>query len=121
MFSLESIRGAISNLGRRKLRSCLTMLGMIFGVGAVIAMLSIGAGAERESLRIIENFGIRNIIIQAKDFKPEELRQIGTEALGLSLRDRDALANVINPRPLVSAKRVVKTFQVVSDTGRSDS
>src|SRR5262245_38280399 len=121
MFTLESLRDAIGNLSRRKLRSFLTMLGMIFGVGAVIAMLSIGAGAERESLRIIENFGIRNIIIQAKDFKPEELRQIRTESLGLSLRDRDALATVINPRPLVSAKRVVKTFQVVSETGRSDS
>ena len=61
--------GALVNLGRHKLRSFLTMLGMIFGVGAVIAMLSIGAGAEQESLRIIENFGIRNIIIQAKEFK----------------------------------------------------
>jgi putative ABC transport system permease protein len=121
MFSLESIRGAISNLGRRKLRSFLTMLGMIFGVGAVIAMLSIGAGAERESLRIIENFGIRNIIIQAKEFKQEELKQIRTESLGLALRDLKALEAVLQPKPLISAKRVVKTFQVISDKGRSDS
>ena len=121
MFTFESVRVALSNLGRRKLRSFLTMLGMIFGVGAVIAMLSIGAGAERESLRIIENFGIRNIIIQAKEFKPEELRQIRTESLGLTLRDTEALAAVLQPKPLVSAKRVVKTFQVVSEKGRSDS
>ena len=121
MFTFESVRVALSNLGRRKLRSFLTMLGMIFGVGAVIAMLSIGAGAERESLRIIENFGIRNIIIQAKEFKPEELRQIRTESLGLTLRDIEALAAVLRPKPLVSAKRVVKTFQVVSEKGRSDS
>jgi putative ABC transport system permease protein len=121
MFSLESIRGALSNLGRRKLRSFLTMLGMIFGVGAVIAMLSIGAGAERESLRIIENFGIRNIIIQAKEFKQEELKQIRTESLGLALRDLKALEAVLQPKPLISAKRVVKTFQVISDKGRSDS
>ncbi len=121
MFSFESIRGALSNLGRRKLRSFLTMLGMIFGVGAVIAMLSIGAGAERESLRIIENFGIRNIIIQAKEFKQEELKQIRTESLGLALRDLEALEAVLKPKPLVSAKRVVKTFQVISDKGRSDS
>ena len=121
MFTFESIRVALSNLARRKLRSFLTMLGMIFGVGAVIAMLSIGAGAERESLRIIENFGIRNIIIQAKDFKPEELRQIRTESMGLSLRDLKALEAVLEPRPRVSAKRVVKTFQVVSEKARSDS
>ncbi len=91
------------------------MLGMIFGVGAVIAMLSIGAGAERESLRIIENFGIRNIIIQAKEFKAEELRQIRTESLGLALRDVEALQTVLQPKPAISAKRVVKTFQVISE------
>ncbi len=117
----ETISVAVSNLGRRKLRSLLTMLGMIFGVGAVIAMLSIGAGAERESLKIIENFGIRNIIIQAKEFKAEELRQIRTESLGLAMRDVRALESVLRPKPRISAKRVVKTFQVISDAGRSDS
>jgi putative ABC transport system permease protein len=121
MFLFESIKVAFSNLTRRKLRSLLTMLGMIFGVGAVIAMLSIGAGAERESLRIIENFGIRNIIIKAKEFKPEELKQIRTESLGLALRDVDALRAVLKPQPAISAKRVVKTFQVLSEKGRSDS
>jgi len=121
MFTIESVKVALSNLGRHKLRSFLTMLGMIFGVGAVIAMLSIGAGAERESLRIIENFGIRNIIIQAKEFKTEELRQIRAESLGVSLRDVEALEAVLKPKPLISAKRIVKTFQVVSERNRSDS
>ena len=83
MFTMESVKVALSNLGRRKLRSFLTMLGMIFGVSAVIAMLSIGAGAESESLRTIESFGIRNIIISAKDFKQEELKQIRVDSLGL--------------------------------------
>ncbi len=121
MFNLETLQVAINNLSRRKLRSFLTMLGMIFGVGAVIAMLSIGAGAERESLRIIENFGIRNIIIQAKEFKAEELKQIRTESLGLALRDVEALESILQPKPQISAKRVVKTFQVISEKGRSDS
>jgi len=121
MFTLESATVAVADLTRHKLRSFLTMLGMIFGVGAVVAMLSIGAGAEKESLRIIESFGIRNIIIQAKEFKPEELRQIRTESLGVSLRDVEALQAVLKPKPLISAKRVVKTFQVVSDTGKADS
>src|SRR5262245_65905622 len=115
MFTLERLRDATSNLSRRKLLSFLTMLGMIFGVGAVIAMLSSGAGAERESLRIIENFGIRNIIIQAKEFKQEELKQIRTESLGLALRDLKALEAVLQPKPLVSAKREVKTYQVISE------
>jgi putative ABC transport system permease protein len=121
MIATETVTTALANLGRHKLRSFLTMLGMIFGVGAVIAMLSIGAGAERESLDIIENFGIRNIIIQAKEFKTEELQQIRTESLGVSLRDVDALQSILKPPPLISASRLVKTYQIVSDKGRTDS
>jgi len=97
------------------------MLGMIFGVGAVIAMLSIGAGAEQESIKTIENLGIRNIIIQAKEFKEEELRQIRTESLGVSLRDVEALETILKPKPLISGSRLVKTYQVNSSKARSDS
>src|SRR5512139_2969042 len=118
MISAETMIGALASLGRHKLRSFLTMLGMIFGVGAVIAMLSIGAGAEHESLKIIENFGIRNIIIQAKEFKAEELQQIRTESLGVSLRDVEALETIIKHKPLITASRLVKTYQVNSSKAR---
>jgi putative ABC transport system permease protein len=121
MISTETMIGALASLGRHKLRSFLTMLGMIFGVGAVIAMLSIGAGAEKESLDTIASFGIRNIIIKAKDFKSEELKQIRTESLGVSLRDVEALQTILKPKPLISAVRTVKTYQINSDKARSDS
>src|SRR6266852_5447358 len=49
----ETFRTALDNLATHKLRTALTMLGMIFGVGAVIAMLSIGAGGERKALKVI--------------------------------------------------------------------
>jgi putative ABC transport system permease protein len=119
MISMETMIGALASLGRHKLRSFLTMLGMIFGVGAVIAMLSIGA--EDESLRTIASFGIRNIIIQAKEFKAEELKQIRVESLGVSMRDVEALRTILKPKPLISASRLVKTYQVNSDKARSDS
>ncbi len=48
MSFVEALRSALGNLAAHKLRSALTMLGMIFGVGAVIAMMSIGAGAEKQ-------------------------------------------------------------------------
>ncbi len=121
MLSMETMIGALASLGRHKLRSFLTMVGMIFGVGAVIAMLSIGAGAEEESLRTIASFGIRNIIIQAKEFKTEELQQIRTESLGVSMRDVEALESILKPKPLISASRLVKTYQVNSEKARSDS
>ena len=121
MISTETMTGALVNLGRHKLRSFLTMLGMIFGVGAVIAMLSIGAGAEQQSLSIIENLGINNIIIRAKEFKTEELRQIRTESLGVSLRDLEALESILKPKPLITASRLVTTYQIISPKGRADS
>jgi len=121
MISMETVIGALTNLGRHKLRSFLTMLGMIFGVGAVIAMLSIGAGAQQQSLSIIENLGINNIIIRAKEFKEEELRQIRTESLGVSLRDLEALQSILKPKPLITASRLVTTYQIISEKGRADS
>ena len=74
MRASEAFRSALDNLSAHKLRSSLTMLGMMFGVGAVIAMLSIGAGAERRALSIIDKLGLRNVVVRAKDFKPEEQR-----------------------------------------------
>jgi putative ABC transport system permease protein len=97
------------------------MLGMIFGVGAVIAMLSIGAGAEKESQRNIASLGIRNIIVEAKEFKTEELKQIRTESLGVNMRDLEALQAILKPKPLISALRLMKTYQVNSAKARSDS
>lgn len=60
----------LKNLLRNKLRSFLTMLGIIFGVGSVIAMLSIGAGARQEILDRIGELGVKNIIVNS--IKPPE-------------------------------------------------
>ena len=57
----------LSSLFVHKLRSMLTMLGMIFGVGAVVAMLSITAGAQKEMMSYIDLLGVNNIIIEAKE------------------------------------------------------
>ncbi len=60
---LESVRVGIDGLRSHKMRSFLTMLGIIFGVAAVISMLSIGEGARREALEQIAQMGMRNILI----------------------------------------------------------
>ena len=43
------------------------MMGMIFGVAAVVAMLSIGAGAQQEVMAFIEQLGVRNLIVEARE------------------------------------------------------
>src|SRR5438552_1922322 len=76
------------NLMLHKLRSLLTMLGMIFGVAAVIAMLSIGAGARQQVMAMIEQMGVRNVIVEAHESSSwEDLQKVRKLSLGLTLRD----------------------------------
>ena len=84
------------NLMMHKLRSLLTMLGMIFGVAAVIAMLSIGAGARQQVMALIEQMGVRNVIVEAHEAAAwEDWQKVRKLSLGLSLRDyRVIQANV---------------------------
>jgi putative ABC transport system permease protein len=117
---LTEISLAFSNLYTHKLRTFLTMLGMIFGVGAVIAMLSIGAGAEKESLRIIDTMGLRNIIVKDREFKDEDLKKIRENSIGLSMRDVQAITAVTPDLETYSARKRVKAFQIFSFEGKSD-
>ncbi len=111
---------AFASLRVHTLRTLLTMLGMIFGVGAVIAMLSIGAGAEKESLALIDRMGLRNIIITDREFKDENLKKVREESLGLSLRDAEAILAVLPEMEAYSARKRVKTFQIFSFLGKCD-
>ena len=62
----------IENLLLHKLRSFLTMLGVVFGVGSVVAMLSVGEGASKEALEQIKKLGSNNIIISSIKSAEEE-------------------------------------------------
>ena len=59
----RDVRLGIKDLMLHKLRSLLTMLGVIFGVASVIAMLAVGEGASRQALDQIRRLGSRNIIL----------------------------------------------------------
>lgn len=66
----RNIRLGVKNLLLHKLRSLLTMMGVVFGVGSVIAMLSVGEGASQEALDQIRKLGSHNIILTS--MKPVE-------------------------------------------------
>ena len=69
---LRNIALGIENLLLHKLRSFLTMLGVVFGVGSVVAMLSVGEGASKEALSLIRKLGSNNIIITSIKSVEEE-------------------------------------------------
>lgn len=84
------------NLLQHKLRSLLTMLGMIFGVAAVVSMLSIGAGAQQQVMAFIEQMGLRNVVVEAKEAHTyQELQKVRKMSAGLNFQDyRTIRANV---------------------------
>lgn len=112
---------AIEELSAQKLRTFLTLLGMIFGVGAVIAMLNIGEGAENEALKLIDSMGVNNIIVEGKDYDKEELAEIREESLGLSMSDVEAAITTLPFVDDFSASKEVKIHDVYSDFGKSSA
>jgi putative ABC transport system permease protein len=117
----DAIKCALEDLSAHKLRSGLTMLGTMFGVGAVIAMLSIGAGAERRALALIDKLGVRNVVIRAKEFKPEELAEIRKKSLGLSLRDIEAIREAVPGAELVAPKLKIEPYKILAAGGKTEA
>jgi len=108
---LPDIAFGLQNLATHKLRSLLTMLGMIFGVAAVVAMLSIGAGAQQKVMAFIEQLGVRNLIVEAKEARNEqELQKVRKLSQGLSLRDYQIVRqNVAHIQDATARKRFTPT------------
>ncbi|MBN2384286.1 ABC transporter permease [bacterium] len=104
-----------------KLRTALTLLGMIFGVGAVIAMLSIGEGAEHEALEMIDAMGLRNIIVRIREFDDDKLLEIREKSLGLTLRDLESVRETLPFLSTHSALKEVSCYQIFSPWGKSDA
>ncbi len=104
----RNIRLGIKTLLLHKLRSLLTVLGVVFGVGSVIAMLSVGEGASREALEQIRMLGSNNIIVSS--MKPAEDESASTtrtmmSIYGLTYRDEQRIRETI---PHVSTTVPVK-------------
>jgi putative ABC transport system permease protein len=114
MENRETFTSAFTNLARHKLRTGLTMLGMIFGVGAVIAMLSIGAGAEKKAMEAIGRLGLRNVIVKTKEVKAEERQEIRKKSLGVSLRDGEAILEAVPNIERVLPRVEVKPYKIMT-------
>jgi putative ABC transport system permease protein len=94
------------NLLAQKTRSILTALGIIFGVGAVIAMLAIGAGARAESLRFIEELGVRNLLVESRPAaSDQELSQRRRSSPGLTERDVRILEGNVDSLETLSPRK----------------
>ena len=90
----------IKSLWLHRLRTTLTMLGIIFGVCSVIAMLAIGEGASQAAQEAIARLGSTNLIIETVEPPPERNDTAGEERTvikqyGLTYRDAESIRNTI--------------------------
>jgi len=85
----ESIRMALRSLGSNKMRAGLTMLGIIIGTGAVIALLSVGEGAQRAITGQIQSIGSNLIFVFSGQISPNQSRV--TRYTPLTRQDAEAL------------------------------
>jgi len=104
----------LSSLLVHKLRSLLTMLGMIFGVGAVVAMLAITAGAQKEMMSYIDLLGVNNIIIEAKEaVDRNELQARRVMSPGLTFRDFRAISENVQGLEALTPRKRFKPLKVL--------
>ncbi len=108
---------AFGQLAHHRLRSALTLLGMIFGVGAVIAMIAVSEGGRREALSMIEGMGVRNLIVEADEPFGEAMRDTRKHSAGLSVADALAMSETL---PFVegwAGVRSIKAWDLFSHQG----
>jgi putative ABC transport system permease protein len=114
-------REALEELGRRKLRTGLTLLGLVFGVGAIVAMLAVGEGSRREALKLVEGLGLNNLIVRAKPADQDVLRERRTRSLGLTLADARAALAVIPGANAMAAEKEIRSHLVLAERGHADA
>ncbi|WP_108822118.1 ABC transporter permease [Dysgonomonas sp. Marseille-P4361] len=112
----ENIRLALSGLSDHKFRSFLTMLGIIFGVASVIAMLSVGEGAKREAIAKYQDLGVNNIIVREKKLTDTELEEVRAKfSQGLSIQDAEVIKEIVP-----GVQQVASQAEISSDVKYTD-
>jgi len=110
----------IENLLLHKLRSFLTMLGVVFGVGSVVAMLAVGEGASQEAMKQIEKLGSNNIIVNSVKSIEEEstsTQHSHMSIYGLTYMDYQRINEIFpNVRKSAPAKLIRKEARIEART-----
>ncbi|MEK7707025.1 MAG: ABC transporter permease, partial [Verrucomicrobiota bacterium] len=111
----RTVRLGIKSLWLHRLRSLLTVLGIVFGVCSVIAMLAIGEGASFEAQEQIKNLGSQNIILRST--KPPEEQKISDKGsqsyvlqYGITYTDVKGIRATIPGVTIVLPARVIRDY-----------
>ncbi len=116
---LPEIQMGLTSLLVHKLRTMLTMLGMIFGVGSVVAMLAITEGAQKDIIANIDLLGVNNILIEAKEaVDRNELQTRRQISPGLTFRDFRAIQENVPGMAALTPRKRFKPLKVLPKTAQ---
>jgi len=111
----RTLRMALRSLWLHRLRSLLTVLGIVFGVCSVIAMLAIGEGASFEAQEQIKNLGSQNVILRS--IKPPEEQKVSDRAnqsyvlqYGLTYTDIERIRSTIPGVTVIVPSRIMRDY-----------
>lgn len=128
---MNNLNIALDSLVANRLRSFLTALGIIFGVGAVIAMLAIGRGAKEEIMNQMKLVGVNNIVIRPvmeeqkneeesgdQENKTARMEEKKKFSKGLSLQDAYSILKMIPTVEAVSPEMILDQDVIYSGKSR---
>lgn len=100
---------SVQSLMLHRLRSLLSTLGILFGVTAVVSMLSIGEGAKKETMDQIEQLGINTMMIRQNSLSDGQQQQARERrSLGLSIEDAHLIQQFIPSIALLAPIKIIK-------------
>jgi len=106
---LVHLRLGVRSLKLHKLRSSLSILGVVFGVAAVVAMSSVGEGARRETLAQIASLGIDTVTVRPRPAEPGEKTPAALPAAAA-----DSIRRVV---PFVRAVAALRVAELPAEAG----
>jgi len=115
----ETFTNAISNLSLNKLRSGLTLMGVVMGVAAVIAMSSIVEGGKAMTVSMIEKLGTNLLSVRPKILTEEERRDFTGRSKGLRYGDYDAIVKSVSATNKVTPVLATRLQIVQGDRNES--
>ena len=106
---MKTVILGLRSLWLHKLRSCLTMLGIIFGVGSVVTMLAVGEGASQQALDKIRKLGANNIIISAEMPQNAQKERVRMKIFGLKYNDIKSIEETCKRVRHIIPQKIINT------------
>ncbi len=118
MNPLTTLKLAMRALWRSKVRTLLTMLGIVFGIGAVIAMVAFGQGAQASVKEVFANLGTNTLVLSSASGRSTMGPSAGASGgASITWEDVTAVATEVSTINMVAPMLETRGTQVVSETG----